>query len=77
MKIVTIVGARPQFIKAAALSRELRKEHEEILIQESKDAKIETRNQISEFVGLLVSKILQEETVVVLEDNQIDKYLKI
>lgn len=32
MKIVTVVGARPQFIKAAALSRVLRKEHEEILV---------------------------------------------
>mgnify|MGYP003204115689 CR=1 FL=1 len=32
MKIVTVVGARPQFIKAAAGSRQLRKEHEEILI---------------------------------------------
>lgn len=32
MKIVTVVGARPQFIKAAAVSRKLRKEHEEILI---------------------------------------------
>src|SRR5438132_1564560 len=32
MKIVTIVGARPQFIKAAALSRVLRIEHEEILV---------------------------------------------
>ena len=32
MKICTIVGARPQFIKAAALSRILRKEHDEILI---------------------------------------------
>ena len=32
MKICTIVGARPQFIKAAALSRVLRKEHEEVLI---------------------------------------------
>ena len=32
MKIASIIGARPQFIKAAALSRELRKRHQEILI---------------------------------------------
>lgn len=32
MKIVTIVGARPQFIKAAAVSRVLRKSHEEYLV---------------------------------------------
>lgn len=32
MKIVTVVGARPQFIKAAVVSRELRKEFEEILV---------------------------------------------
>ncbi len=32
MKIATIVGARPQFIKCAPLSRELRKEHTEVLI---------------------------------------------
>lgn len=32
MKIVTIVGARPQFIKAAALSRVLRNEHHEVLV---------------------------------------------
>ena len=32
MKSVTIVGARPQFIKAAAGSRQLRKEHQEILV---------------------------------------------
>ncbi len=32
MKIATIIGARPQFIKAAAVSRRLRKEHTEILL---------------------------------------------
>lgn len=32
MKILTVVGARPQFIKAAAGSRELRKKHTEILV---------------------------------------------
>lgn len=32
MKILTVVGARPQFIKAAAVSNILRKEHEEILV---------------------------------------------
>jgi UDP-N-acetylglucosamine 2-epimerase (non-hydrolysing) len=32
MKILTVVGARPQFIKCAPVSRELRKEHEEVLV---------------------------------------------
>lgn len=32
MKIVSIVGARPQFIKAAAVSQKLRRHHEEILV---------------------------------------------
>ena len=32
MKIVTIVGARPQFVKAAAVSNVLRKEHMEFLV---------------------------------------------
>jgi len=32
MKIVSIIGARPQFIKAAAISRELRQEHTEFLV---------------------------------------------
>lgn len=32
VKIASVVGARPQFIKAAPVSREIRKEHEEVLI---------------------------------------------
>jgi len=32
VKVVSIVGARPQFIKAAAVSRELRKRHQEISV---------------------------------------------
>lgn len=32
MKIVTIIGARPQFIKAAAFSRAIAGKHEEILV---------------------------------------------
>jgi UDP-GlcNAc3NAcA epimerase len=32
MKIVTVVGARPQFIKAAPVSRVLRKQHHELLV---------------------------------------------
>ena len=32
MKVVTIVGARPQFIKIAAVSRKLRERHQEILV---------------------------------------------
>lgn len=32
MKIVTVVGARPQFIKAAVVSHVIRKKHQEILV---------------------------------------------
>ncbi|WP_255192411.1 non-hydrolyzing UDP-N-acetylglucosamine 2-epimerase [Natronobeatus ordinarius] len=32
MKVVTVVGARPQFVKAFAVSRVLREEHEEVLV---------------------------------------------
>ncbi|HEY8954099.1 MAG TPA: UDP-N-acetylglucosamine 2-epimerase (non-hydrolyzing), partial [Candidatus Dormibacteraeota bacterium] len=32
MKIMSVVGARPQFIKAAPVSRVLRRTHEEVLV---------------------------------------------
>ncbi len=32
MKIVTVVGARPQFVKAAPVSKALRQRHDEVLV---------------------------------------------
>ncbi len=32
MKFLTVVGARPQFVKAAVLSRALRRRHDEVLV---------------------------------------------
>src|SRR4030081_2839813 len=32
MRIVTIIGNRPQFVKAAAVSRRLRENHEELIV---------------------------------------------
>jgi UDP-GlcNAc3NAcA epimerase len=32
MRIVTVIGNRPQFVKAAAVSRQLRERHEELLV---------------------------------------------
>ncbi len=32
MRVVSIVGARPQFVKAAAVWRALRRDHTEILV---------------------------------------------
>ncbi|NLB00429.1 MAG: UDP-N-acetyl glucosamine 2-epimerase, partial [Methanomicrobiales archaeon] len=32
MKVLSIVGARPQFIKCAPVSRELRRLHDEVLV---------------------------------------------
>ncbi len=34
MKIASVAGARPNFIKCAPVSREIRKVHDEVLIRE-------------------------------------------
>lgn len=41
MKIVTVLGARPQFIKAALVSNELRKNNEEVIIHTGQHYNIE------------------------------------
>ena len=52
MKIVSIVGARPQFIKAAVVSRALRETHTEILIHTGQHYDYEMSQVFFEELGL-------------------------
>jgi UDP-N-acetylglucosamine 2-epimerase len=52
MKIVSIVGARPQFIKAVLVSRELRKGHEEVLVHTGQHYDIELSKIFFDELGI-------------------------
>ena len=47
MKIVTVIGARPQFVKAAAVSWALRKEHHEVLVHTGQHYDVRCRGSSS------------------------------
>lgn len=71
-------------IKAQNLISEAKKQaNDEIehnqnkLDEESKTAKIETKTQVNDIVSSIVTQVLGEETRVELQDDEINRYLKI
>ncbi|MFP8890750.1 non-hydrolyzing UDP-N-acetylglucosamine 2-epimerase [Natrialbaceae archaeon A-CW2] len=52
MKVVTVVGARPQFVKAFAVSRVLREEHEEVLVHTGQHYDAELSGVFFEELGI-------------------------
>jgi UDP-N-acetylglucosamine 2-epimerase len=58
MKVVSIVGARPQFIKASPLSRELRLRHHEILVHTGQHYDHEMSDVFFEELGMPVPDYL-------------------
>lgn len=52
LKVISIVGARPQFIKAAPVSRALRERHEEILVHSGQHYDYEMSDVFFEQLGI-------------------------
>jgi UDP-N-acetylglucosamine 2-epimerase len=57
MKVVSIVGARPQFIKAAVVSRALRQSHTEILVHTGQHYDYEMSQVFFEELGLALPEV--------------------
>jgi UDP-N-acetylglucosamine 2-epimerase (non-hydrolysing) len=52
MKVLSVVGARPQFIKAFVVSRELRPDHEEVLVHTGQHYDEKMSNMFFEELGM-------------------------
>lgn len=52
MKVVSVVGARPQFVKAAPLSVELRRRHQEVLVHTGQHYDYQLSDVLFEDLGL-------------------------
>jgi UDP-GlcNAc3NAcA epimerase len=52
MKIISVVGARPQFIKAVLVSRELRKNHKEVLVHTGQHYDVELSKIFFDELGI-------------------------
>ena len=52
MKVLTVVGARPQFVKAYPVSRQLRRDHEEVLVHTGQHYDAELSDVFFEELGI-------------------------
>jgi UDP-GlcNAc3NAcA epimerase len=69
MKIITIIGARPQFVKAAALSREIKKSHELIEIIVHTGQHFDATGQMPEGIEKIILKEKPDDVLVYGDTN--------
>ena len=64
MKIVSVVGARPQFIKAVLVSKELRKYHQEVLVHTGQHYEIELSKIFFDELGVPKPTIISKSSLI-------------